>query len=118
MHRVITITNRLVGLGLAAILTLTAAGGAVAVFAAGGPGEDMRPTDGADLLVSLVQSNDTVLWTSLAGNVSVVETRGWPSSDGIHELGGALVIERPADPTVGTVNIGEKPMFMSFNFAD
>lgn len=110
------ITNQLVGLGLAAILTLTAAGGAVAVFTAGGPGEDMVPADGADLLVSLVQSNDAVLWTSLAGNISIVETRGWPSSDGTHELGGALVIDRPADPTVGTVNIGEKPMSMSFDF--
>lgn len=112
------ITNQLVGLGLAAILTLTAAGGAVAVFTAGGPGENLGPTDGADLLVSLVQSNEAVLWTSLAGNVSIVETRGWPSSDGTHELGGALVIERPADPTVGTVNIGEKPMSMEFAFAD
>lgn len=111
-----TITNRLVGLGLAAILTLTAAGGAVAVFTAGGPGEDMRPADGADLLVSLVQSNDAVLWTSLAGNISIVETRGWPSSDGTHELGGALMIEKPANPTAGTVNIGEKPMSLRFNF--
>ncbi len=110
------ITNQLVGLGLAAILTLTAAGGAVAVFTAGGPGENMVPTDGADSLVSLVQSNHAVLWTSLAGNISIVETRGWPSSDGTHELGGALMIERPADPTVGTVNIGEKPMSLRFNF--
>lgn len=118
MQRVMNITNHLAGLGLAAILTLTAAGGAVAVFSAGGPGENMRPTDGADLLVSLVQSNDSVLWTSLAGNVSIVETRGWPSSDGTHDLGGALTIEKPANPTAGTVNIGEKPMSMSFSFAD
>lgn len=112
------ITNQLVGLGLAAILTLTAAGGAVAVFTAGGPGENMGPTDGADLLVSLVQSTDAVLWTSLAGNVSIVGTRGWPSSDGTHDLGGALMIEKPANPTAGTVDIGEKPMSMSFSFAD
>lgn len=116
MHRVMNITNHLVGLGLAAILTLTAAGGAVAVFTAGGPGENMGPTDGADLLVSLVQSNDAVLWTSLAGNVSIVETTGWPTSDGTHELGGALMIEKPANPTAGTINIGEKPMMMEFNF--
>jgi len=115
MQRVIT--HRLVGLGLAAIMTLTAAGGAVAVFTAGGPGESMTPLGGADLLVRLTQSNNAVLWTSLAGNISTVETRGWPTSDGTHDLGGALVIERPDRPTAGTVNIGEKPMSMSFDFA-
>lgn len=114
MQRVIT--RRLAGVGLAALLTLTAAGGAVAVFAAGGPGETLSPTDGADLLVSLVQSNETILWTSLAGNVSFVKTLGWPSTDGVHELGGALVIEAPDDPAVGTVNIGEKPMTVEFDF--
>lgn len=114
MQRVIT--RNLVGWGLAALLTLTAAGGAVAVYAAGGPGENVSPTDGADLLVSLVQSNETILWTSLAGNVSLVKTVGWPSTDGVHELGGALVIEAPGDPLVGTVDIGEKPMTVEFDF--
>lgn len=118
MQRVIAITHRLVGLGLAAMLTLTAAGGAVAVFSAGGPGETMRPTDGADLLVSLVQSNESILWTSLAGNVSSVQTLAWPSSDGTHDLGGALMIEIPSSPTAGTVNLGEKPMSMEFAFED
>ncbi len=114
MQRVIAITQSLAGLGLAALLTLTAAGGAVAVFSAGGPGEDMRPADGADLLVSLVQSNESVLWTSLAGNVSTLHTLGWASSDGTHDLGGALMIEKPSNPTAGTVNIGEKPMSLTF----
>lgn len=114
MRRVIT--NRLAGLGLAALMTLTASGGAVAIFTAGGPGESMSPVGGADLLVRLTQSNDSVLWTSLAGNVSMVETLGWPTSDGEHELGGALTIERPSDPLAGTVNIGEKPMTMEFAF--
>ena len=115
MRRVIT--NRLAGLGLAALMTLTAAGGAVAVFTAGGPGESMSPIGEADLLIRLTQSNDSILWTSLVGNVSIVQTLGWPSSDGTHELGGALVIERPTDPLAGTVNIGEKPMSMEFSFA-
>lgn len=78
----------------------------------------MSPADGADLLVSLVQSNESVLWTSLAGNVATVETVGWPTSDGTHELGGALVIERPSNPTAGTVNIGEKPMSMTFELGN
>jgi len=110
------ITQRLAGLGLAAILTLTAAGGAVAVFAAGGPGESLSPTGGADRLIDLTQVSNSVLWISLAGNVSMLETRGWPSSDGIHDLGGALVIEKPTNPLAGTVNIGEKPMSIEFSF--
>jgi hypothetical protein len=101
---------------MAAMLTLTAAGGAVAVFAAGGPGESMLPIGGADQLVRLTQSNSSVLWTSMAGNVSIVETLGWPSSDGTHDLGGALVMEVPQNPTAGAVSIGEKPMLMEFKF--
>lgn len=116
MRRVIT--HRLAGLGVAAIMTLTAAGGAVAVFTAGGPGESMSPIGGADLLVRLTQSNDSVLWVSLAGNVSTVETLGWPVSDGTHDLGGGLFIEQPENPTVGTVDIGESPMSLTFDFAD
>ena len=103
---------------MAALLTLTAAGGAVAVFAAGGPGESMSPIGGADQLVRLTQSNNAVLWTSLAGNVSIVETLGWPSSDGTHDLGGALVIEAPQNPTAGAVNIGEQPMSMQFHLGN
>lgn len=112
MRRVIT--HRLAGLGIAALMTLMAAGGAAAVFTAGGPGESMSPVGGADQLIRLTQSTNSVLWTSMAGNVSIVETLGWPSSDGTHELGGALVIEAPANPTAGTVNIGEKPKSVSF----
>jgi hypothetical protein len=45
-----------------------------------------------------------------------VETTGWATSDGTHDLGGALVIERPANPLAGTVNIGEKPSSVRFTF--
>lgn len=114
MQRVIT--NRLAGLGLAAMMTLVAAGGAAAIFVAGGPGEDVQPMDGAEGLVSLVQTHDSILWTSLVGNVSTVKTLGWPISDGVHDLGGALVIEKPQNPTAGTVNIGEKPMSVEFDY--
>lgn len=110
------ITQRLAGLGLAAILTLTAAGGAVAVFSAGGPGETLSPVDSADSLIDLTQVRDSILWSSLAGNVALVETTGWPSSDGTNDLGGALVIEKPKNPLAGTINIGEKPMSVEFLF--
>ncbi|MGH3651005.1 MAG: hypothetical protein ACRDU9_09890 [Acidimicrobiia bacterium] len=112
MHSVIA--QRLAGLGLATLMTLAAAGGTVAVFTAGGPGEKLSPVDGADLLVTITQSQDSVLWTSLAGNVSAVQTLGWPSTDGVHELGGALVIESPENPLAGAINIGEKPMSIEF----
>jgi hypothetical protein len=115
MQRVIT--NRLAGLGLAAILTLTAAGGAVAVFTAGGPGENLTGTGSANSLIELTQVHNSVLWTSLAGNVSLVRTVGWPTTDGTHDLGGGLTLERPSNPTAGTINIGEKPMSVEFDFA-
>lgn len=99
-------------------MILTASGGAVAVFAAGGPGENVIAKNGADLLVGIAQTQESVSWTSFAGNVSIVETLGWSSSDGVHELGGALVIETPPNPTAGMVDIGEKPKSMVFRFAD
>jgi hypothetical protein len=76
----------------------------------------MSPIGGAGQLIRLTQSNSSVLWASLTGNVSIVETLGWPSSDGTHDLGGALMIEAPHS-TAGTVNIGEKPMTMQFSLA-
>lgn len=108
-------TRRLAGLGLAAVLTATALGGSVAVFVAGGPGENLRPIDGAELLVELTQSQESVLWVSLAGQVSTVRAVGWPVQDGDTELGGGLVIERPANPTAGVVDIGEAPMSLEFS---
>ena len=111
------ITRSLAGLGLAAVLAVTA-GGAVAVFVAGGPGENLSPTNGAELLVDLAQVNGSVLWSSLAGPVDVVETLGWPSIDGTHELGGGLVIEHPANELAGTVGFGEKPMSVTFELSD
>jgi hypothetical protein len=112
MHRVIT--QRLAGLGLAALMTVTAAGGTVAVFASGGPGENLSPVGDAAVLIDITQVSNTILWSSMAGNVSTVRTTGWPSSDGLTELGGALTMERPANPLAGAINIGEKPMQVEF----
>lgn len=106
--------NRLAGLGLAAIMTLTAAGGAAAVFAAGGPGENLSPTGDATSLIDLTQVGGAILWTSLSGNVSLIETTGWASSDGVHDLGGGLTLEKPSNPLAGTINIGEKPATVEF----
>jgi len=107
------VITRLAGLGLAVTMTLTA-GGAVAVFTAGGPGEDLSPSGHADRLIDLTQGSRSVLWTSLAGNVATIRTMGWPSSDGVHDLGGALMIETPSDPTAGAIAFGERPMSVEF----
>lgn len=107
------INRSLIGLGLAVTMALTA-GGAVAVFAAGGPGENLSPSNGAELLVDLTQVNGAILWSSLAGPVVTVETRSWPSHVGDSDLGGALMIERPANTLAGTIDIGEKPMSVVF----
>lgn len=103
-------------MGLAAVLSVTA-GGAVAVFAAGEPGENLSPIDGAELMVDLTQVNGSVLWSSLAGPVVVVETRSRPTDDGVHQLGGALVIERPANGLAGTINLGETPQEIRFTLS-
>lgn len=112
------ITRRLAGLGVAAGLAATVVGGSVAVFAAGGPGEHLRPIDGAELLVELTQAQESVLWVSIAGPVSTVRSLGWPADDGVHELGGALVMESPADPSAGVVDIDEPPMSVEFTLGD
>lgn len=95
-------------------MTLLAAGGSVAVFAAGGPGEHLSPVGRAAEQIDLIQSGESILWSALSGTVAAVRTIGWPVSDGAHDLGGALVIEDPVDPLAGTVNIGEPPMTVEF----
>lgn len=116
MQRVIS--QRLVGLGLVGALTLTAAWGAAAEFASGEPGENLSAIGGADTLVRLTQIGGTVTWEALEGTVSLVETVGWASSDGVHDLGGALVIERPEDSGQGVVAFGEHPRSVTFQMAD
>ena len=112
------INKRLAGWGLAALMTLTAAGGSVAMFAAGGPGENLAPINGADMLISISQTQESILWSSLGGNVSAVEIVGWPSTDGTHDLGGALMIEKPENPLAGAVHTGERPAVANFSFGD
>ncbi len=101
--------------GFAAILTMAMAGGSVAVFEAPAPGADLVPIDGAELLVSITQVNDSILWSSLSGNVNLVTTIGWPASDGEHDLGGALVMERPESALAGAISAGDNPMSVTFD---
>ncbi len=108
--------TRIRNLGIvAAVFLLTAASlGATAVFQANGPGSDLRPVDGADAMVQILQGSETVLWTSLSGTVGSYRVEGWPVTIGENELGGALVLERPADGSAGVIDLGEKPRSIQF----
>jgi len=55
---------------LAAVLLLTAASlSATGSFSADSPGGDLRPVDGAEEVVQILQGERTVLWTALTGSV-------------------------------------------------
>jgi hypothetical protein len=99
---------------LAALLLMAASIGGTAVFRAASPGDDLRPVDGAASMVQVLQGNRTVLWTALSGSVSMFRVEGWPTTIGEHDLGGAVMMERPADPTAGVIDFGEKPRSVSF----
>lgn len=105
---------RLIGIGLAALLTMAAALSTTATFQADTPGSNLEPVNGAEFLIDLVQGQETMLWSSLTGQVTAFEIAGWPSTDGEHELGGALMIERPEDGLAGVIDTGEKPMSAVF----
>jgi len=104
---------------LAAVLLLSAASlGATAFFSADSPGADLSPVDGAEEVVQILQGNRTVLWTALTGSVGMYRVEGWPTTENGNELGGALVIERPADGSAGVIEFGEKPKSIVFDLDD
>jgi len=84
------------------------------VYAAGGPGEKLSPLSGAEQAIALQQVGESIHWASLAGNVTTTLTLTWPTGDGTHELGGALVLERPAASVSGQIDVGEMPMSVEF----
>lgn len=97
---------------MAASLTTTA------MFVADQPGADLEPVGAADQLISLIQGQEHILWTSTAGTVSHITVMGWPVHDGDVELGGALSITRPDGGDGGVIAVGEKPMSVAFEFAN
>ncbi len=116
MQRPLSIRH--LGLGLAALLITAAAYPATAaVFSANAPGEDLVPIDGAEFIIDLVQGQQHLLWSTISGSVATIEVIGWPTSDGTHDLGGALVIEQPDDGLAGVIDFGEKPMEARFNLS-
>lgn len=99
----------------AAALVLAAASFAgTALFQADRPGADLAPMGDAADVVQILQGNRNVLWTSLSGTVTSYRVEGWASTVDGNELGGAVMIERPADGTAGAIDFGEKPKSVSF----
>ena len=99
----------------AAALVLAAASFAgTALFQADRPGADLTPMGNAGDVVQILQGNRNMLWTSLSGAVTSYRVEGWASTVDGNELGGAVVIERPADGTAGAIDFGEKPKSVSF----
>lgn len=96
-------------------LLLAAATASTATFLAEHPGADLSPLSGAGEVINILQGNETILWTSLAGSVGSHRVAGWPVESGGNELGGALVIERPEDGFAGVIDFGEKPMTLTFD---
>jgi hypothetical protein len=88
---------------LAALLLMAASIGGTALFRAASPGDDLRPVDGAGSMVQVLQGNRTVLWTALSGSVSMYRVEGWPVTVGDNDLGGAVMMEQPADGTAGVI---------------
>ena len=109
-----TNTVRHLGVVLAAAVLIAAAGTSFANFQATSPGTDLKPLNGAEAVIDLIQGQETILWSALSGTITNVKTVGWPSSDGTHELEGALMLEVPANQLVGIVDFWEKPMSMTF----
>lgn len=100
---------------MAMAFVIAAAGyAATAEYSARAPGESLRPRGNADQIVSILQGQHHILWTSLTGTVASVAVRGWPVRDGEVELGGALAITQPDSGEAGIIDFGEKPMSVIF----
>jgi len=100
---------------MAAAFVVAAASFAVtAEYTARAPGERLQPRAGAADVVSILQGQQHILWTSLTGTVTSVAVRGWPVGNGEVELGGAVAITRPDSGEAGIIDFGEQPMSVIF----
>lgn len=97
-----------------AVVTTALALGAGALFQAPRPEADLVPSGGSENLVQILQGSQHILWTSLSGGVTSFVVQGWPSTRGDNELGGALMMEHPANDEAGVIDFGEKPMKLEF----
>ena len=100
-----------------AVALVAASFAATAVFRSPGPGQDLRPVGESGSVVQILQGNRTILWTSLSGSVGMYRVEGWPTTVDGNDLGGAVVMERPADGAAGVIAFGEKPKAVSFEIS-
>jgi hypothetical protein len=100
-----------------AVALVAASFAATAVFRSPGPGQDLRPVGESGSVVQILQGNRTILWTSLSGSVGMYRVEGWPTKVDGNDLGGAVVMERPADGAAGVIAFGEKPKAVSFEIS-
>lgn len=105
-------------LWLAALLLTAASYGGIALFEAPHPGAKLQSVEGAESVVQLLQGQQSILWTTLEGTVTLYTVLGWPSSHDDAELGGALMIRRPSDGEAGVIDFGEKPQSVLFQLGD
>jgi hypothetical protein len=101
-------------LWLAALLLTAASYAGVARFEAPHPGADLQPVEGAERVIQLLQGQQSLLWSTLEGTVTLYTVLGWPSAHDDAELGGALMIHRPSDGKAGVIDFGEKPQTVLF----
>ncbi len=110
-----TITVRLVGVGLAGLLTVAAVFPTTALFQASSPGSNLEAVSGAEMIIDLVQGQRNLLWSAVSGSITGYTVLGWPSNVDGHDLGGALMIANPENGLAGVIDFGEKPMSASFD---
>ncbi|HUF95961.1 MAG TPA: hypothetical protein VMO52_07750 [Acidimicrobiia bacterium] len=102
-----------------ALLALAAASMTTARFVADHPGADLNPIADAGELISLIQGQEHLFWSSQSGPVTQITVWGWPVSDGEVELGGGISITRLDGGTnSGIINTGDKPRAVSFEVED
>jgi hypothetical protein len=114
----LALKSRNMALSLAALVMAAASFAATAVFVADRPGSNLAPVGGADLMIEILQGNQTILWSSVSGSVASYRVEGWPVTIDGNDLGGALVIERPVDTEAGVIDFVEKPKSLSFEIND
>lgn len=98
------------------VATMAAAPSSSAIFTAPAPGTPLAPTGDAASLIELTQGQRNLVWVSKTGDVEMVTVQGWPSSDGVDELGGAVLIQTVYD-NAGAVDFGEIPMTIEFTLS-
>ncbi len=96
--------------------SLAATSTTAVTFAAPEPGARLAPVGDAADMVSLTQGETSLLFASNSSVIETITVTGWPSSDGEHDLGGAILVET-VYRNVGAVTFGEPPRTVEFRIS-